>query len=96
MAKSFSKQPGTDCSEMYDPIFKCTTLRMVMALVDRRKLGIVQVDVKSVFLNRKLQEELYIAQPKTFVVKYKERKVIILHKSLYVLRQAAGACKKTL
>ena len=49
------------------------------------------LDVKSVFLNGELQEEVYVAQPKEYVVQGKENFVYKLHKALYGLRQAPWA-----
>jgi hypothetical protein len=47
------------------------------------------MDVKSVFLNDVLKEEVYIHQPPGFVVIGAEHKVLRLHKALYGLRQAS-------
>jgi hypothetical protein len=46
------------------------------------------MDVKTAFLNRELEEEIYMTQPDGFVVKYQEDKVCKLMKSLYGLKQA--------
>jgi hypothetical protein len=46
------------------------------------------MDIKSVFLNGDLEEEVYVAQPLGFVVNRKEGMVYKLHKALYGLRQA--------
>ena len=46
------------------------------------------MDVKTVFLNSDLEEEIYIDQPEGFIVKGQENKVCKLVKSLYGLKQA--------
>ena len=47
------------------------------------------MDVKIVFLNEDLEEEIYIDQPKGFVEPGQESKVCKLTKSLYDLKQAS-------
>jgi hypothetical protein len=49
------------------------------------------MDVKSVFLNGDLQEEVYVEQPMGFIVASKEHKVLKLKKALYRLHQAPRA-----
>ena len=46
------------------------------------------MDVKTVFFNRDLKEDVYMDQPKFFAIKGQEQKVCKLVKSLYVLKQA--------
>jgi hypothetical protein len=46
------------------------------------------MDVKTVFLNGELEEEIYMDQPDEFVVNGQEGKVCKLLKSLYDLKQA--------
>ena len=50
------------------------------------------MDVKTVFLNRDLEEEIYMDQPKGFVEPGQESKVCKLTKSLYGLKQAPIFC----
>ncbi|GAA0147020.1 transmembrane signal receptor [Lithospermum erythrorhizon] len=46
------------------------------------------MDVKTTFLNGDLEEEIYMSQPKGFVIEGQENKVCKLKKSLYGLKQA--------
>ena len=48
-----------------------------------------QMDVKTVFLNGYLEEEVYISQPEGFVSKERANQVCRLKKSIYGLKQAS-------
>ena len=60
-----------------------------MVLVAYNDLELYQIDVKTTFLNRDLDENVYMAQPKGFVMKGKERMRFRLKKSIYGLKQAS-------
>ena len=60
-----------------------------MALMARYDLELHQMDVKTVFLNEDLEENVYMAQPKSFVMEGKERMGYRLKKSIYGLKQAS-------
>ena len=47
------------------------------------------MDVKTAFLNGKLDEEIYMSQPMGFEVKGQERKVCKLKRSIYGLKQSS-------
>ena len=61
---------------------------MLIAIPVVYKLEIHQMDVKTVFLNGDLEEEIYLEQPEGFIVPRQEQKVCRLIKSLYGLKQA--------
>ena len=61
---------------------------MLIALAAVYGLEILQMDVKTTFLNEELEEEIYMEQLEGFVVPGKENKVCKLIKSLYGLKQA--------
>ena len=67
---------------------RLTTIRVLLALAASHGLLVHQMDVKTAFLNKELDEEIYMQQPDGFVVKCRERKVWKLVKSLYGLKQA--------
>jgi hypothetical protein len=52
---------------------------------------VYQIDVKSSFLNRELEQEVYIEWPEGFLLSKKEDYVCRLKKALYGLKQAPGA-----
>jgi hypothetical protein len=49
-------------------------------------LELHQMDVKTWFLNRELVENMFMAQPKGFVVSGKERMVCHIRRSIYGLK----------
>jgi hypothetical protein len=55
------------------------------------KFKLYQMDVKSVFLNDYLHEEVYVEQPKGFIDPNFPEHVYRLKKALYGLKQAPGA-----
>ncbi|KAJ6843584.1 uncharacterized protein M6B38_297015 [Iris pallida] len=88
VAKGFAQKQGIDYFDTYAPVARMTTIRLLIALAAIHKLVIHQMDVKTVFLNGELTEEIYMQQPKGFVVRGLEDKVCKLIKSLYGLKQA--------
>jgi hypothetical protein len=62
---------------------------LLIALVAHEGWEVHHMDVKLVFLNGDLQEEVYIEQPAGFIVASKEHKVLKLKKTLYGLHQAS-------
>lgn len=60
---------------------------MIISLTNQKKYNIYQIDVKSTFLNRFLEEKVYVEQLMSYVVKGHEDKVLKLKKVLYDLKQ---------
>ena len=60
VAKGFRQQQGVDFEEIFSPIVKMTTLRCVLALVARKDMELVQMDVKTTFLHGDLHEDVYM------------------------------------
>jgi hypothetical protein len=88
VVKGFQQKEGIDYTEIFSPVVKMATIRVVLSLVAAENLYLEQLDVKTAFLHGDLDEEIYMKQPVGFIVKDKEEMVCRLKKSLYGLKQA--------
>ena len=91
VAKGFAQKEGIDYEETFAPTAKWNTIRIVLALAAQNGWKVHQMDVKSVFLNGDLQENVYMTQPPSFEVPQKQNQVCKLFKALYGLKQAPRA-----
>jgi transposase InsO family protein len=91
VAKGYVQRPGIDFDEVYAPVARLESIRLLLAVAAQEGWEVHHMDVKSAFLNGDLAEEVYVAQPAGFVVKGAEHKVLKLKKALYGLRQAPRA-----
>jgi hypothetical protein len=89
VAKGFTQREGIDYKETFSLVSCKDSFRIMMALVAHYNLELHQIDVKTAFLNGDLEENVYMAQPKGFVVEGKERMGCRLKKSIYGLKQAS-------
>ena len=71
MAKGFTQREGIDYNGTFSPVSCKDSFRIIMALVAHYDLELHQMDVKTVFLNGDLEENIYIAQLKCFFVEGK-------------------------
>ncbi|TYK18362.1 Retrovirus-related Pol polyprotein from transposon TNT 1-94 [Cucumis melo var. makuwa] len=88
VAKGYSQRKGIDYDEVFAPVARLETIRLLIALAAQNNWKIFQMDVKSAFLNGYLEEEVYLEQPPGYSVKGQEDKVLKLKKALYGLKQA--------
>ena len=91
VAKGFHQTQGVDFYEVFAPVARWDTIRLLLSIAAQRGWCVHQLDVKSAFLHGELKEDVYVEQPKGFEVKNEERKVYKLNKALYGLRQAPRA-----
>ncbi|GAU51473.1 hypothetical protein TSUD_95880 [Trifolium subterraneum] len=94
VARGFLQKAGIDFNEVYAPVARLETIRIVVAIAAYNGWKMHQLDVKSAFLNGPLEEEVYVKQPPGFEVKGQEQKVYRLRKALYGLKQAPRAWNK--
>ena len=88
VVKGFAQKEGIDFNEIFSPVVKMSSIRVVLGLIAALNLECEQLDVKTAFLHGELEEEIYMEQPEGFQVKGKENLVCRLKKSLYGLKQA--------
>ncbi|KAM1489208.1 hypothetical protein ACFXTO_032489 [Malus domestica] len=81
VAKGYAQKLGVDYNETFAPVARLDTIRTLIALAAQKSWKLYQLDMKFAFLNRVLEEEVYVEQPDGFVIKGSEDKVYNLHKS---------------
>jgi hypothetical protein len=96
VAKGYVQRPGIDFDEVFAPVARLESVRLLLAIAAHFGWGVHHMDVKSAFLNGELQEEVYVQQPPGFVDSKHKHKVLRLRKALYGLRQAPRAWNQKL
>lgn len=96
VAQGFNQKFGVDYDEVFAPVAMDSSFRLLMSEVGVKNLTVRQFDIKSAFLNGKLEEEIYMKQPPGFESEKYPNKVLKLRKSLYGLKQAANTWNKAL
>ena len=91
VGKGYVQRHGIDFEEVFAPVARIETLRVIIALAASNGWEIHHLDVKTAFLHGDISEEVYVTQPDGFKVKGSEDKVYRLLKALYGLKQAPRA-----
>ncbi|KAK9018707.1 hypothetical protein V6N11_033754 [Hibiscus sabdariffa] len=89
VANGFRQIHGIDYDETFSPVAMIKSIRILLAVAAFHDYEIWQMDVKTVFLNGKLEEDVYMTQPEGFVTPEDARKVCKLQRSIYGLKQAS-------
>ena len=66
---------GIDFGDIFSPAAKVASIRLLLSVVATFYFEGEQVDVKTSFLHRDLEKEMYVKQPEGFVVKGKKELV---------------------
>jgi len=96
VAKGFSQVEGLDYDQVFSPVVRFETVRLILAMAALQKWTVSGVDVRNAYLYGKLDEEIYMEQPEGFRAPKLEHFVIRLKKALYGLKQAGLAWWQTL
>eukprot|EP00253_Pinus_taeda_P035825 PITA_35825 len=97
VAKSYSQVLGIDFGDIFSPVAKVTSIRLLLSVVAAFDFEVEQMDVKTTFLHKDLEEEIYMKQPKGFGVKGEKELDSKLAKVpiLVGVRLSAKQCPKT-
>ena len=91
VAQGYTQVEGIDFDETFAPVARLESIRILLAIASHLNFKLYQMDIKSVFLNGMLQEEVYVEEPKGFVDPHRPDDVYKLKRALYGLKQASKA-----
>lgn len=88
VAKGYKQEYGIDYDEVFSPVAKLVTVRMLIAISVTQNWSLHQIDVNNAFLHGTLSDEIYMYPPQGYT-KAQPGQVCKLVKSLYGLKQAS-------
>ena len=91
VAKGFSQVEGLDYDQVFSPVVRFESVRLILAMAALEGWVLTGLDVRNAYLYGKLDEEIYMEQPEGFIVPGKENMVLRLRRALYGLKQAGLA-----
>nr|GFB29929.1 retrovirus-related Pol polyprotein from transposon TNT 1-94 [Tanacetum cinerariifolium] len=91
VAVGYSQQEGIDYDETFALVARIEAIRLFLAYAAHKDFTVFQMDVKTLFLNGILKEEVYVGQPPSFVCTQYPDHVYAFDKALYGLKQAPRA-----
>lgn len=75
VAKGYVQKKGVDFDEVFAPVTRIETIRLLLALAAKGNWEVHHLDVKTAFLNGEIKEEVFVKQPEGFVKHGKEHLV---------------------
>ena len=67
VAKGFTQKEGIDYKETFSPVVMLKSIKILFSIAAVLDYEIWQMDVKTVFLNGHLEEDIYMQQPDGFI-----------------------------
>lgn len=86
VARGYQQTKGIDYTEIFSPVARHASIRLVLSIVASKKMKLKTFDVKTAFLYGELEEEIYMTQPEGF--HDGTDRICKLSKSIYGLKQA--------
>ncbi|GJT05218.1 putative ribonuclease H-like domain-containing protein [Tanacetum coccineum] len=96
VAQRYIQEEGIDYDEVFALVSKNEAIRLFLAYASFKDFIVYQMDVKSAFLYRKIEKEVYVYQPPGFEYPDFPDRVYKVEKDLYGLHQAPRAWYETL
>ena len=62
VAKGYAQKEGIDYNEIFSPVVKYTSIRMLLAIVVQFNIALKQMDAKTAFLHGELEERICMKQ----------------------------------
>jgi Reverse transcriptase (RNA-dependent DNA polymerase) len=91
VVKGYRQKASIDYDEVFAPMARMETIRLLISIAAQFEWLIYQMDVKSAFLNEVLKEDVYVEQSLGYMKSGKEQKMLKLKKAFYGLKQALRA-----
>ena len=91
VAKGFSQVEGMDYDQVFSPVVRFETVRLIISMAALENWHMHGLDVRNAYLYGELDEEIYMEQPEGFSVPGKTGHVLCLQRALYRLKQAGLA-----
>ncbi|GJR81369.1 retrovirus-related pol polyprotein from transposon TNT 1-94 [Tanacetum coccineum] len=96
VAQGYTQEEGIDYDEVFAHVARIEAIRLFLAYASFKDFVVYQMDVKSVFLYEKNEEEVYVCQRPGFEDLDFPDRVYKVEKALYGLHQAPKAWYETL
>ncbi|KAE8736364.1 hypothetical protein F3Y22_tig00000002pilonHSYRG00119 [Hibiscus syriacus] len=77
VVKGYAQMGGVDYGDTFETVARLDTIRLLIAIAGQLGWNVFHLDVKSTFLNEDLEVDIYVNQPKGFVVAGKEHQVLL-------------------
>nr|GEW77289.1 retrovirus-related Pol polyprotein from transposon TNT 1-94 [Tanacetum cinerariifolium] len=91
IAHGLRQEDGIHFEELFASITRIKTIRIIVENATNKNMIIIQMHIKTDFLNGELKEEVNISQPEGFVDQDNQSHVYKLKKALYGLKQVPRA-----
>src|SRR4051812_8609125 len=72
VAKGFTQRQRIDFNEVFSPVLKHSSIRVLLAMVALYDMELERLDVKTVFLHGELEEQIYKTQPEDLSIQVRK------------------------